>query len=371
MNIKFLDLKAQYDAIKREIDPALSELINSGSFVLGKAVSRFENDFAEYCGCRYAIGVDSGTSALLLALKALGIGPGDEVITAANTFIATVAAIIHTGATPVLVDIDPDTRNIDLNLIEKHLTPRTRAIIPVHLYGSMVDMNRLAPLADKHHLLVLEDAAQAHGARFHGKPAGSFGMAAGFSFYPAKNLGAYGEAGAVVTSDAGLADEIKMLRDHGSMKKYFHEKIGFNARMDGLQGAILAVKLKYLDKWNTERNRVAERYRNNLKDLPLVPPMSFDDSYQVYHQFVIEVDQRDKFQKFLLDKGIPTMIHYPVPIHMQNAFIDSGFHSGSYPVTEKLAGRIVSLPIYPELSNEEIDYISRYIHEFFTGKSNQ
>jgi dTDP-4-amino-4,6-dideoxygalactose transaminase len=255
MKIQFIDLKAQYDSIKGEIDDAIADVINSSSFVLGPAVSRFEEDFARYCGCEYTVAVNSGTSALYLVLRALGIGRGDEVITAANTFIATVAAITDTGATPVLVDIDPVTRNIDLNLIESAMTPQTKAIMPVHLYGSMVDMETLGAIAKEHELIVIEDAAQAHGAAFNGKRAGSFGLAAGFSFYPAKNLGAYGEGGAVVTSDESLVETIKKLRDHGSARKYHHELMGCNARMDGIQGAVLDVKLKHLDRWNKERNR--------------------------------------------------------------------------------------------------------------------
>lgn len=367
MKIKFLDLQAQYDSIKNEIDRAVSEVIQSSSFALGPAVARFEENFARYCSCEHAVGVNSGTSALFLILKGLGIGKGDEVITAANTFIATVAAIIQTGATPVLVDVDPDTRNMDLNLIEKAISPRTRVIMPVHLYGSMVDMDSLDAIAKKHRLIVVEDAAQAQGAKLRNRPAGSFGLAAGFSFYPAKNLGAYGEAGAIVTSDSTLAKTVRKLRDHGSEKKYYHDMIGYNARMDGIQGAVLDVKLKHLDGWNSQRNRVAKRYRDNLKNLPVTLPREFEDSFQVYHQFVVEVNSRDKLQSFLADNGVPTLIHYPIPVHRQKGFVDAGFHAGSFPVTEKLAGRILSLPIYPELTDDEVDYVSSKIKEFVAG----
>ena len=367
MNIRFLDLKAQYSRIKDEIDQSITGVIDSSSFILGPAVDRFEKNFARFCGSKYAIGVNSGTSALYLTMKALNIGRGDEVITAANTFIATVAAIIDSGATPVLVDIDPVTRNIDLDLIERSVSPKTRAIMPVHLYGSMVDMDRLMKIARKHNLIVIEDAAQAHGAAFDGKPAGSFGAAGCFSFYPGKNLGAYGEGGAVVTSDEALAEKLRMLRDHGSLRKYHHDIIGCNARMDGIQGAVLDVKLKYLHQWNEARNNVARKYRKLLSELPVVLPAEIDKHYQVYHQFVIEVENRDKFQDYLKENGIPTLIHYPIPVHKQKGFLDAGFKSGPLPVTERMSERIVSLPIYPELNDDEIKYISDKIRDFFAA----
>ncbi|MEP0828423.1 MAG: DegT/DnrJ/EryC1/StrS family aminotransferase [bacterium] len=365
MQIKFLDLKAQYESIRGEIDSAIAETISSSSFILGPRVSAFEKNFAAYCGCTEAVALNSGTSALHLILKALGVGPGDEVITAANTFIATVASIIYTGARPVLVDIDPRTRNIDLDKLPAAVNPRTKVIMPVHLYGRMVDMERLNSLANKNSLWVVEDACQAHGAKFRGKPAGSYGLAAAFSFYPGKNLGACGEGGAVTTSDKELARKIRILRDHGSERKYYHDTIGYNARMEGLQGAILDVKLRHLDRWNQERNRVASRYRVNLSSLPLGLPSESSDYYQVYHQFVIETDRRDDLQKFLADCGVPTMIHYPVPVHKQKAFVETGLKTGSLPVTERLAERILSLPIYPELTDQQVDYISSKIKEFF------
>jgi len=367
MKINFLDLKAQYNSIKGEIDNAISEVINSSGFVLGPSVAKFEEAFAQYCGCKHAIGVNSGTSALFLILKALGIGKDDEVITASNTFIATVAAISYTGAKPVLVDANPVTRNIDLKLIEKAITPKTKVLMPVHLYGNMVNMEKLGSISEKYNLIIVEDAAQAQGASFKGKPAGSFGMAAGFSFYPGKNLGAYGEGGGIVTLDDKLAETIRKLRDHGFAKKYFCDIIGYNARMDGIQGGILSVKLKYLDQWNKERNRVAARYRGKLAGLPIMLPTEFDDNYQVYHQFVIETDLRDELQGFLSENNIPTLIHYPIPVHKQKGFIDSGFSDGSFPVTENLSGRILSLPIYPELKDADVDYISSKVKEFFEG----
>lgn len=367
MKINFLDLKAQYESIKSEIDSAIAQVISSSSFILGPSVAKFEQDFARFCQCDEAVGFNSGTSALFLALKAFGVGPGDEVITAANTFIATVAAIIYTGATPVLVDVDHKTRNIDPAKIESVITPKTKVINPVHLYGLMADMDKINQIAGKHNLIVLEDACQAHGATFKNRPAGSYGTAGAFSFYPGKNLGAYGEGGAIVTSDKELARSIRRLRDHGSEKKYYHDVIGYNARMEGIQGAVLGVKLKYLEKWNRERNRVASRYRENLRSSPVTSPPEFIDFYQVYHQFVIEVERRDELQAYLSENGIPTLIHYPIPIHHQKGYLDEGCKAGSFPVTEKLAKTILSLPIYPELSNDQIDYISSKIKEFFGG----
>jgi len=365
MKINFLDLNAQYLSIKAEIDSSIAQVISTSSFVLGPSVTKFEQDFARFCQCDDAIAVNSGTSALFLTLKALGIGDGDEVITAANTFIATAAAVIYTGATPILVDVDPVTRNIDLAKIESAITSKTKALLPVHLYGCMVDMDRINAIARKHNLIVLEDACQAHGAMFKNKAAGSYGRAGAFSFYPGKNLGAYGEGGAITTSDKELAREIRKLRDHGSEKKYYHDIIGYNARMEGIQGAVLYVKLRHLSDWNKERNRVAARYREKLAGLPAICPSEFKDFYQVYHVFAIEIENRDKLQEFLKENGIPTLIHYPIPIHNQKAYQDAGFDGGQYPVTEKLSRRILSLPIYPELTNEQVDYISSKIKEFF------
>jgi dTDP-4-amino-4,6-dideoxygalactose transaminase len=365
MNIKFLDLKIQYESIKHEIDEEISKVINSTAFVLGGAVANFEKEFAKYCGSKYCVAVNSGTSALLLILKVLEIGPGDKVVTAGNTFIATVAAIVETGATPVLVDVDYETRNIDIECVKKAIDGKTRAIMPVHLYGSMVNMKQLDDIVPDN-IYIVEDAAQAQGARLFDQPAGSFGIAAGFSFYPGKNLGAYGEGGAIVTSDEQLYSTLKKLRDHGSEKKYYHDIFGYNARMDGIQGAVLGVKLKYLDKWNESRNKVAQQYRQKLQDSPLILPKKYDTHYQVYHQFVVETDNRDELQKYLMDNNIPTLIHYPIPIHKQKAFIDAGYQSAPLPITEKLADRILSLPIYPELKDEEIDYICSKINEFYS-----
>ncbi len=365
MQVPFLDLQAQYRSIKGELDSAIQGVLDKSAYVLGPAVAEFEKNFAAYCQARECIGVNNGTNALLLALRALGVGPGDEVITAANTFIATAAAIAHAGATPVLVDVDPVSRTIDPQLIEAAITNKTKVIIPVHLYGRTADMDPILAIAAKHKLAVLEDSAQSHGAKYKGRVAGSIAAIAAFSFYPGKNLGAYGEGGAVTTSDPELARRVRMLRDHGSEKKYYHELLGYNARLEGIQGAVLNTKLRHLDKWNTERNRVARRYNELLAGAPVTVPDMNPDYFQVFHLYVIETDRREELQQFLASQQIATLIHYPVPIHLQNAFAHLGRKRGSFPVTEKMADRIVSLPMYPELSDEQIQFVAAKIKEFF------
>ncbi|MEA2030389.1 MAG: DegT/DnrJ/EryC1/StrS family aminotransferase [candidate division Zixibacteria bacterium] len=368
MQIPYIDLNAQYQSIKQEIDAAIAKVINNSAFVLGPAVAEFETSFAEYCGVRHCIGVNSGTNALLLALKALDIGHGDEVITAANTFIATVEAIVHSGAHPVLVDVDPHTRNIDSTLLKMALSQKTKAIIPVHLYGQTADMDPINALAKKYDIAVLEDAAQAHGAAYKGHRAGSLGNIAAFSFYPAKNLGAFGEAGAVTTDDDGLAENLRMLRDHGSKRKYFHNMLGYNARMSGIQGAVLSVKLKHLDQWNEARIRIAGWYDELLEKAPVVLPQSNSENRCVYHVYVIETEQRDELQKYLKNNQIPTIIHYPVPTHLQEAFGYLDYQKGDFPVTEKLANEALSLPIYPEMKREQIEFVCKNIRDFFSGQ---
>jgi len=365
MDIKYLDLQAQYQSIKIEIDQAIQKVLDSSAYVLGPAVSEFESAFAEYCDTKFAIGVNSGTSALTLALRALGVGPGDEVITATNTFIATAAAIEHAGGRPVLVDVDPETRNMDPVLLKMAITSRTRVIIPVHLYGRPADMDPIVQLAARHDIAVLEDAAQAHGARYQGEKAGSIGRMAAFSFYPGKNLGAYGEAGAVTTDDPGLDRRVRMLRDHGSDKKYVHDLLGYNARMEGIQGAVLKVKLAHLDRWNAERNRVAGLYNQLLTNLPIKLPSFEDDIDQVFHLYVIETEQRDQLQKYLGEHGVPSLIHYPIPIHLQKAFDHLDHRAGDFPITEKLADEILSLPIYPEMSDEQVTFVAEKVRAFF------
>ncbi|MEK7560344.1 MAG: DegT/DnrJ/EryC1/StrS family aminotransferase [Patescibacteria group bacterium] len=366
MNIPFVDLGAQYNRIKPEIDAAIERVVRNSRFVLGEEVERFEADFARYCGAQYAVGVQSGTSALFLALAARGIGPGDEVITQSNSFIATAAAISHTGATPVFVDVDPATGLMDPALIQAAITTRTKAIIPVHLYGQIAPMYDILAVAKRHHLWILEDACQAHGALQNGKRAGSFGDAAAFSFYPGKNLGAYGEGGAVVTSDEALASRIRRLRDHGSPEKYVHAEIGYNMRLEGLAGAVLGVKLAYLDEWNTGRRNNANRYHEMLSGIAgLALPAAVEGNEHVWHLFTILTEQRDELQKFLKERGIATGIHYPIPIHLQKAYVGLGHAHGSFPATERMARETLSLPMYPELTQEQIRYVATAIKEFF------
>jgi len=364
MKIKYLDLQAQYNSIKPEIDQAIAEVIGKSAFILGPAVSEFERNFATYCETEYAIGVNSGTSAVLLALKALGIGDGDEVITTANTFVATIAAIVHTGAKPVLVDCDPVTRNIDPNLIEAAITKKTKAIMPVHLYGRMAEMDQINSIAKKHGIPVVEDSAQAHGARYKGIRAGSAGKIAAFSFYPGKNLGAYGEGGGITTNDPELDKKVRMLRDHGSERKYYYDILGYNARLEGIQGAVLNVKLKHLDDWNKARVQVAKWYHQHLDGANVTLPTFHDDHEQVFHVFVIQHPKREALQKHLADNGVPSIFHYPVPVHVQEAYNFLGYKEGDFPVTENLCREVMSLPIYPEMPESDVKYVADAIKQF-------
>lgn len=365
MEVPFVNLKQQYQTIKTEIDEAIKKTLENAAFILGEDVRLFEEEFAKYLSADYAIGVNSGTDALYLSLLAADIKTGDEVITAANTFIATAEAISLTGAKPVLIDIDLENYNLDLKIIEKAITKKTKAIIPVHLYGQPVNMEKLMEIAKKYNLLVVEDACQAHGSKFKGKKIGSFGDLAAFSFYPAKNLGAYGDGGAIVTSNKNLADKIRVLRDHGQIKKYYHSLKGFNSRLDNLQAAILRVKLKYLDQWNEKRNKCAETYSRLLKETSSVTlPKIGESNYHVFHLYVVRSQKRDDLQKFLKENGIGTAIHYPIPIHLTEAYQDLGCPKGHFPNTEKAAQEILSLPMFPELKEEEIEYVAEKIKEF-------
>jgi len=362
--VPFVDLAAQYAGIAQEIDAAVSKVIRETDFILGREVRLFEEEFARFCEAQYAIGVDSGTSALELALRAYDIGPGDEVITAANSFIASALAISHAGATPVLVDIDPDTYTVDVAEIEKAITPRTKAIIPVHLYGQPADMDAIMNLARPHNLVVIEDACQAHGARYKGKRTGSLGHAAAFSFYPGKNLGAYGDGGAVVTSDPNAAKKLEMLRNYGQQEKYHHMFRGYNRRLDTLQAAVLRIKLKHLEKWNAARRQHAERYRLLLQKSQIITPNEAAYAESVWHLYVVRVSQRDSLKEHLAKHGISCGIHYPVPIHFQAAYCDLGHKKGAFPVTEDYAQRIVSLPMYAELTPELIARVANAASEF-------
>jgi dTDP-4-amino-4,6-dideoxygalactose transaminase len=365
-NLALVDLGAQYTRIAGEISRAIAEVLCSGDFILGRKLEEFEEEFARYCGARYAIGVDSGTSALELALRAFGVGPGDEVITAANTFIATALAISHSAAKPVLVDVDPQTYTIDPSAVRSALTARTKAVIAVHLYGHPADMDPILDIARRHGLVVIEDACQAHGAKYKGFRVGSLGHAAAFSFYPAKNLGAYGDGGIVVTSDPQTADAVRLLRNYGQRVKYEHQCVGFNRRLDTLQAAVLAVKLKYLDEWNALRSKHARRYKQLLAGTGVITPAEADYAQSVWHLYVIRTKNRELLRRLLSDQGIATGVHYPVPIHLQAAYRELGCGQGDFPVTENFADEILSLPMYAELPAEAIEYVSDCIREFHT-----
>jgi dTDP-4-amino-4,6-dideoxygalactose transaminase len=363
--IPFVDLKAQYQVIRGEIDRAIAETVEQTAFIMGRRVEELENDFARFCGARYAIGCSSGTSALHLALTSAGIGAGDEVITVSHTFIATAEAVIHTGATPVLVDIDPETYCIDVEQIEAAITPRTKAILPVHIYGQLADMDPIMDLAQRHGLMVIEDAAQAHGAEHENRRAGSMGTLGCFSFYPGKNLGAYGDAGMVITSDEEQAERIRLLVNHGRETKYTHKLIGFNYRLDGIQAAVLGIKLKHLEGWNESRRRLAHRYNDLLSDVDVVTPV--EKRGHVYHLYVIQYEDRDGLGEALKADGIATGIHYPVPLHQQPCLDHlPGAKEGRFPVTEALTQRIISLPMFPEMTeaqqNRVVESIRRYVN---------
>ena len=368
MKIPLIDLKAQYDSIKDEIETALHRVLESSAFILGKEVEDFEEAFARYCNVRHAVGVNSGTSALYLTLLALGVGPGDEVITVSQTFIATLEAICWTGARPVLVDIDEKFYNMDPARIESKITKKTKGIIPVHLYGHPADMDPILKIAKERKLWVVEDACQAHGALYKGKRVGCFGRAACFSFYPGKNLGAYGEGGAVVTNDTELAVKIKKLRNHGGLQKYSHEFIGFNARLEALQAAILGTKLPHLDRWNELRRQHVGRYNSLLAKLELSLPQEAPYAKSVYHLYVIRTPQRDGLNSFLNEKGIGSLIHYPKPNHLLGCFKNLGYREGNFPVTEKISKEVLSLPLYPELTEEQIKTVAESIVTFQSTK---
>jgi dTDP-4-amino-4,6-dideoxygalactose transaminase len=352
VDVPFLDLKAQMATIRPEVDAAVARVLDSTQFIMGEELTAFEREFAAFCGTSECVGVDSGLSALELVLRAWGIGPGDEIITGAHTYIATVTAISMIGAEPVLVEVDPQTYLFDPRTIEAAITPRTRAIIPVHIYGQTVDMDPVMEIAQRHNLLVLEDACQAHGARYHDRRAGSLGHAAAFSFYPGKNLGAAGDGGAITTNDAALAAKLRMLRNYGQTVKYHHETLGFNRRLDSLQAAILRVKLQRLDDWNAGRRRVADAYLRELADLPLVLPAVGADNEPVWHLFVVRAADRDGVQAHLRAAGVDAGLHYPIPIHHQHAYPQ--FAHLSFPVSEVIAAECLSLPMYAEMTDEQI-----------------
>lgn len=355
--IPFLDLKAQYQGIKKEIDEAISNVLESTQFVLGNEVAAFENEFATYCNACYGIGVNSGTSALHLALLAAGVGVSDEVITVPFTFVATVAAIGYTGAKPVFVDIEPDSFTIDVNQLEKAITKQTKAILPVHLYGQPADMDPILEIAQRYGLTVIEDAAQAHGAEYKGRRVGSIGDLGCFSFYPGKNLGAYGEGGMVVTNNENYAHTIKLLRDWGQERKYHHVLKGYNYRLEGIQGAILRVKLRYLESWTQARQSHAQQYDEQLANSGVKIPKVMPYSRHVYHIYAMRTTQREALQQQLQQQQIQTGIHYPVPVHLMPAYADLGYQAGDFPQSELAAKEVLSLPMYAELSSLAIEQV--------------
>ena len=361
--VPFVDLAAQHGPIHQELTAAAERVLRTGEFILGRDVESFEQEFSSYCGCEYAVGVDSGTSALELALRAFGVGPGDEVIVPANTFIATALAVSCTGAVPVLVDIDPATHTIDVARLEDAITERTKAVMPVHLYGQPADMDPILDIARRRQLVVIEDACQAHGARYKRRVVGSLGHAAAFSFYPSKNLGACGDGGIVVTNDGDAAGRLQKLRNYGQTKKYHHVTRGYNRRLDNLQAALLRIKLHYLHSWNESRRHHAARYERLLRGVVRTPVAAFD-SEPVWHLYVIQVSDRDDLQAYLGERGIDTGIHYPIPIHLQEAYRDLGYRKGDFPVTERAAETILSLPMYPELPMTAIERVGNAVTAF-------
>lgn len=363
--IPYFDLPAQLRPLRKELDAAIARTLDQCSFCLGPDVAQFERDFARYCGAQHAVGFNSGTSALHVAMLLLNIDPGDEVITTPQTFVATSWAISYVGARPVYVDIDDATFSLDPKLVERAITPRTRAIMPVHLYGQPCDLDPLLEICRKHGLPLVEDAAQAHGAKYRGKTVGTFGALSGFSFYPGKNLGACGEGGALVTNDAGHAARARSLREHGSSQRYYHDEIGFNYRMEGIQGATLGVKLKHLDNWTRERRRVAHRYHELLADTPLQLPREADYAESVYHVYAVRHPRRDELKKHLEANQIGCALHYPLPLHLQKCYAFLGYKPGDFPVAEKSARECLSLPIYPELTDEQLQRVASVIREFF------
>ena len=363
MKVPFVDLRSLHAGIQQELREVFHRVLDQSTFVLGPEVQRFEEEFAAYVGTRYCVALNTGTAALHVALAGLEIGPGDEVITVPHTFIATAEAITAVGARPVFVDIDPVTYTMDPALLEAAITPRTRAIIPVDLYGQVADMDSIVSIANRHGIPVIEDACQAHGAEYKGRKAGTFGVAGCFSFYPGKNLGACGEGGALTTDDAGLAQRARLWRDHGSSKRYEHVFPGLNMRMEGLQGGILSVKLQYLDRWNDQRRAAAAMYGAALVDSDIETPVELERNRHVYHLYVVQSNNRDELRESLSRLGIESGLHYPTPLHLQQAYRSLGYERGAFPVTERVASRIVSLPMYPGISAEAIEHVAAGVKE--------
>lgn len=364
MNVPFLNLAAQYEPLKAELLAAVEKTLAGGHYILGPNVTALEQEIAAFTDTKFGVGVNSGSDALTLALRALGIGPGDQVITTPFTYIAPAESIYQMGAKIVFADIDPRTFNLDPNDVARKITPRTKAIIPVHLFGQAAPLDEILALAEKHGIAIVEDCAQAIGAKYRGKSVGSFGQIGCFSFYPTKNLGADGDGGMIVTNDEAIAKKLKMLRVHGIERRYFHDLHGFNSRLDELQAAILRVKLPHLNSWNARRAEIAGRYATGLAGLPLALPVTADGNTHVFHVFAILTEQRDALQKYLGDNGVPTIIYYPQPLHLQKVYTDLGYKLGDFPVAEKISEKILPLPMYPELTNEHVDHVIKTIRAF-------
>src|SRR5580765_2010945 len=367
-SIPYFDLPAQIRSLRKELDQAIARTLDNCSFCLGPDVAQFEKDFARYCGAQHAVGFNSGTSALHVGLLLLNIGPGDEVITTPFTFVATSWAISYVGAKPVYVDIEDSTFNLDPKLVERAITPRTKAVLPVHLYGQPCDLDPLLAICRKHKLPLVEDAAQAHSAKYKGKSIGTFGEISCFSFYPAKNLGAAGEGGALVTNNTAFAARARALREHGSTKRYHHDEVGFNYRMEGIQGAVLGVKLKHLAKWQEGRRRVAKRYHELLADTPLRLPIEPDYAESAWHLYTVRHPCRDELKAHLDANGIGNAVHYPMPLHLQKAYADLSHKPGDFPIAERASREVLSLPMFAELTDEQLQRVASVVKDFFRNK---
>ncbi len=370
VQVPFVDLRAQYSKIRQEIVPKVEQVLEHASYILGPEVAQFEQAFASALEVKHVAGVANGTDALLLTLRALGIRNGDDVIIPANTFVATAEAIVHAGARPVLVDINPQTYNIDVGRIADRVTLRTKAIIPVHLYGQPADLEPIVAIAEDHGIDVIEDAAQAHGAQYRNRKVGTIGRAACFSFYPAKNLGAYGDAGAVTTNDDQLGLTVRKLRDHGGIERFRHDVVGYNSRLDTLQAAILLVKLRHLDEWNQMRRANAQIYDDLLSEIPgIITPIATEGTTHVYHLYVVRVERgnRDELRQYLHERGIQTGIHYPIPLHLTAAFEYCQYKENDFPVAEECAKKIISLPMYPELERHQIEYVAEHVCRYMAA----
>lgn len=365
MDVKFADFLRQYEFIKQDINNAIQGVLDSGWYIMGNELDRFEHEFAGYIGSKYAVGCASGTEAIALALMAIGVGNGDEVLTVPNTAVPTATGISMTGAVPTFVDIDPKTLMMDIKLVEQRISEKTKAIIPVHLFGSSVDLGPLIEIASTYNIPIIEDCAQSCGTEYGGRKTGSIGCCGTFSFYPSKNLGCYGDGGAVTTNDEVLYEKLKMLRNYGQVRRYHHASPGINSRLDEIQAAILRVKLTKLDEWNRRRNHIAEMYRECLQNLPVIIPSLLKENKHSYHLYVILVEEREKFVQYLQSEGIQTLIHYPIPVHMQEVYKCLGNQKGDFPIAERVAEQIVSLPMWPELTDEEINYVCKKISAFF------